>query len=379
MVVAGGSVAGLTFAAEAARRGREVLVLEEDPEIGEPEKCDGLISLRGLRMYGYAPSTDCVQSQIFKAAIHSPSGTTVEISTDRLDIFVLDRSKYDKQLLSKAEDWGAVVKSGKRVNDVVATENAIRAKADQIYESSLFVDATGPAAAVKQKRDGIMPAAKYEVEGDWFEEHKVEVFIDQERYPGFFVWVIPTGKRMAKVGVAGRGINTFKTLDSFLSDKDQRVVRKVAAPIYIGGPVQQFVSGRNVNVGESAGLVKPTTAGGILTSVASSVIAARWSDEALQQDNLGLLERYQLDWETRFGKEFQMMKRMRRVYENLSNDDIDAVLDALSSPKVLEKLSSSDFDFHASSVLGALGLRGLLKVAKAVAGAGVKELVEFLK
>ena len=43
----GGSVAGLGFAAEASKRGLSVLVLEEDKEIGEPEKCDGLVTPEG--------------------------------------------------------------------------------------------------------------------------------------------------------------------------------------------------------------------------------------------------------------------------------------------------------------------------------------------
>jgi flavin-dependent dehydrogenase len=36
VVVGGGSVGGLSFAAEAASGGLKVLVLEEDPEVGEP-------------------------------------------------------------------------------------------------------------------------------------------------------------------------------------------------------------------------------------------------------------------------------------------------------------------------------------------------------
>ena len=38
VIVAGGSIAGLAFAAEAEKRGLKVTVFEEHKEIGEPEK-----------------------------------------------------------------------------------------------------------------------------------------------------------------------------------------------------------------------------------------------------------------------------------------------------------------------------------------------------
>jgi hypothetical protein len=39
------------------------------------------------------------------------------------------------------------------------------------------------------------------------------------------------------------------------------------------------------------------------------------------------------------------------------------------------KLSKSDFDFHASALLGALGITGLLRVAKVVASAEVRSIL----
>jgi hypothetical protein len=63
------------------------------------------------------------------------------------------------------------------------------------------------------------------------------------------------------------------------------------------------------------------------------------------------------------------MLRLRRVLEKLSNADMEALMDSLATPKLKSKLSRSDFDFHASGLLGALGVQGVLKVAKVVASA----------
>ncbi len=373
VLVAGGSIAGLTFAAEAAGRGASVLVAEEHSEVGEPEKCDGLVSLRGLKKYGYQPHSEVVQNRIASALIHSPADEHFSINASSLDVVVLDRSAFDKQVAAAASSEGANVVTGVRVTSSVEKADHVESRVgEDVFRSSYFVDATGPASS---PRRGILPAAKYEVEGDWVKEHVVEVFLDAVKYPGYFAWVIPFGRHRAKVGAAGYGISPFKALDAFLADRRSTILRRVSAPIYVGGPAPTFVRGRRILVGESAGQVKPTTAGGIMTSVAGAVTAAKWTCESLRRNDPGLLANYQAEWESAFLKEMRTMLRLRGVLEKLSNDDLEAIITALAAPKLTKKLSQSDFDFHATALLGALGVQGLLRVAKVVASAEVRSLL----
>ena len=372
-VVAGGSVAGLAFAAEAAKRGISVLVAEEHQEIGEPEKCDGLVSLRGLRRFGFAPRRDVVQNEIASGVFHSPNGKEVAANATALDVVVLDRSEYDKQIAERAESWGAVIVRGTRVRGHLEKGQGVEVDlGGETVEARYYIDATGPTSA---PRRGILPAAKYEIEADWLRERSVEVFLDAVKYPGFFAWVIPYAPGRAKVGVAGRGINSFAALDEFLSTRPHRLLRRVPAPIYIGGPTAAFVKGRRVLVGESAGQVKPTTAGGIMTSIAGAVLAARWVSDSVQLKDPDQLTRYQQDWNARFLKEMKSMLRLRGVFERLSNDDIDSLLSVVATPKLLSKLSQTDFDFHASALMGTLGVGGLLRIARLLASAGARALL----
>ena len=373
VVVAGGSIAGLAFAAEASMRGARVLVAEEHPEIGEPEKCDGLVSIRGLRKYGYPPEDGVVQSRIASAVLHSPSGREAAVSAASLEVVVLDRSRFDKQAARAATDGGAEVRPGVRVSSAVEKDGGMEVDVGgSLVRSKYYVDATGPSSS---HRRGILPAAKYEVEGDWIREHIVEVFMDADLFPGFFAWVIPYGKHLAKVGAAGRGINPFRALDGFLSARPSTVLRRVSAPIYVGGPRARFVEGKRIFVGESAGQVKPTTAGGIMTSIAGAAIAAKWTAASLERNKPSLLENYQAEWELAFLKEMKTMLRLRGVLEKLSNADLDAVIATLASPRLLQKLSSTDFDFHGTAILGALGMPGLFRIARVVASAEVRSLL----
>jgi geranylgeranyl reductase family protein len=373
VVVAGGSIAGLTFAAEAAKRGAKVLVAEDHQEIGEPEKCDGLVSLRGLRKYGYPPKVGVIQNEIVSALMHSPMGRQFAVNAMALEVVVLDRSAYDKQIAEMATSNGAEIRTGVRVASSLEKEGFVEARfGDHVVHSKYFVDATGPSSSLRR---GILPAAKYELEGEWVRGHVVELFMDADFYPGFFAWVIPFGKHLAKVGAAGRGISPFKALDAFLSHRESRVLRRVSAPIYVGGPSPRFVEGRRIFVGESAGQVKPTTAGGIMTSMAGAVMAAKWVSAALESDRPELLFNYQVEWESAFLREMRAMLRLRGVLEKLSNADIEALLSVLAAPKLVQKLSRTDFDFHATALLGALGVQGLLRVARVVASAEVRSLI----
>jgi digeranylgeranylglycerophospholipid reductase len=373
VVIAGGSIAGLTFAAEAAKRGLSVLVAEEHDEIGEPEKCDGLVSLRGLKRYGHPPRPDVVQNEIASGVIHSPLGKYFAINATALDVVVLDRSAYDKQVADEARANGAEIATGERVSGFLQTQDGVSVDVGQeTVTAGYYVDATGPSSS---HRGRILPAAKYELEGDWVRERVVEVFLDAERFPGFFAWVIPFGRHLAKVGAAGFGISPFKALDTFLADKPHNVLRKVSAPIYIGGPVPRFAVGRRVLVGESAGQVKPTTAGGIMTSVVGAVMASHWVAESIRLGDPEQLSNYQRDWEAHFLREMRVMLRLRRVFGRLSNPDLDALVATVATPKLVLRLSQTDFDFHATALLGALGIQGLLRIAGVVASSEIRLLL----
>lgn len=371
-IVGGGSIAGLTFATEAAKRGLSVLVVEEHESIGEPEKCDGLVSLMGLRTYGHLPRKEAIQSSVSQGVVHSPGGKALTVGARTLEVVVLDRSEFDRQAADEAEAAGAQVMKGKRATLMESGAHATVKVGSEVLSCRYYIDATGPASS---PRTGIIPAAKYEVEADWIREGVVEVFLDAEKYPGFFAWVIPFGPNKAKVGAAGKGISSFHALDVFLSGRKHKLLRRVPAPIYVGGPVRPFVFGHKILVGESAGMAKPTTAGGIVTSIAGAVFAARWLAESIQSKDPALLDNYQRDWDARYGKEMRNMLRLRGVFEKLSNGEIDSLVSALSTPSMVAKLSETDFDFHGTALLGALGVTGLLKMAKVVASAEARSLL----
>ena len=199
VVIAGGSVAGLLAAREIAKDGHTALVLEEGFEIGTPEHCGGLVSKKALTELGVELSTKSFDSKIDTAKIFSSDGKYFEIDSTKQQIIVVNRRELDKQIARQAKDAGAtiLVKTSfqeKTPNGVSTSNGDINCK--------YFIDCRGVTALANKDRDGIYLTAQYEVYADWINDGVVEVYLDQEKYPGFFAWIIPSGNGVGKVGVS---------------------------------------------------------------------------------------------------------------------------------------------------------------------------------
>jgi flavin-dependent dehydrogenase len=104
-------------------------------------------------------------------------------------------------------------------------------------------------------------------------------------------------------------------------------------------------------------------------------MAAHWVSESLRLDDSDLLSNYQRDWEARFLQEMKTMLRLRGVFRKLSNPDLDALVATFATPKLIRRLSQADFDFHASALLGMLGIQGLLRIGGVMASSEVRSLL----
>ena len=373
VVIAGGSVAGLLCAREIASKGFSVLVIEEDYEIGTPEHCGGLVSLSGLEELGVIPFKKTFDHMVESAKITSPNGNSFTINSKNQKVIEISRRELDKQIAFQAQKNGAIIKV--RTSFQELTDKGIRSNEDEIA-CKIFVDARGVSSLIHKDRTGILSSAQYEIYADWIKKGKVEVIFDQEKYPGFFAWVIPSGEGKGKVGVAGRGIKVAETLDNILKSKGEfSTIRKIFAPIWIKGPIKNFVEGKTVIIGDAAGQAKPTTAGGIFTSGMGGVYAGQAISEFLKTNNREELEQYQNKWTARFGKEFEKQVLARKILERIDNNTINKLFETIT-PEIISEISEKDdFDFHTGSIIRLLGLKGSIKTAQTLIGGEIKKLL----
>ena len=373
VVVAGGSVAGLLSAREISSKGFSVLVIEEDYEIGTPEHCGGLVSIAGLEKLGIIPFRKTFDHMIRSAEITSPNGKKFTINSKKQKVIEISRRELDKQIAFQAQKNGAVIKVRTSFQEI--TDTGIRTNEEKI-DCKIFVDARGVSSLIHKDRTGILSSAQYEIYADWIKKGKVEVIFDQEKYPGFFAWVIPSNEGKGKVGVAGKGINVSETLNEILKEKGQfSIIRKIYAPIWIKGPIEKFVEGKTVIVGDAAGQAKPTTAGGIYTSGMGGVYAGQAISKFLKTNEISDLQDYQKKWTEQFGKEFEKQLFARKLLERLDNQTIDKLFESIT-PEITNEISETeDFDFHTSSIIKLLGIKGSLKTAQTLISAEFKKIL----
>jgi digeranylgeranylglycerophospholipid reductase len=239
VIIAGGSVSGLFAAREIASRGHSVLVLEEDPEIGTPEHCGGLVSIDAMRNLGVVPRSSTIQNQVTAAKICSPS-KSFQLNTAGQRVVVIERREFDKQVAFQSTRAGANIRTkcsllGAKYTADSADECFRIVTSDGRLQCQYLVDARGIASLVQNDRSGILIAAQYEVCAPWIQKDTVIVEFDSIKYPGFFAWIIPIGDGRGKVGVAGRNINAARSIASFLASRGNQysVIRNIFAPIWV--------------------------------------------------------------------------------------------------------------------------------------------------
>lgn len=372
LVVVGGSIAGLSTAREASKYGIKTLVLEEDLEIGTPEHCGGVVSLNALLDLGIIPN-NIILNNIKIAKIYSPSKKSIEMPAK--GIVAIDRRKLDKQIAKQAIMNNAEIALNTLMLDYEVREDHVRVRTNKdTIEAKLLVDARGCKVILQEDKNGAVISAQHEISADWIDD-RVEVYLDNDIYPAFFAWLIPNGTYLARAGVAGRSINSANTLNKFLEEKGRySFIKYVYAPIWIKGPLRKFVNNRVIRVGDAAGQTKPTTGGGIYSCGMAGILAGNAIAEALCNNDLALLHRYEEEWFARFGKEFDRMLLARRVFERLDNKAIDSIFNSIDD-NIIKDIADTDFDFHSNALIKMLGISKGLSIAKSILGSEVRRLL----
>jgi digeranylgeranylglycerophospholipid reductase len=353
VVVAGGSVSGLFAARELASRGVSVIVLEEDHEIGTPEHCGGVVSLQGLNALGILPDGNVVQNNIINAQIKTRS-SQISVNAANQNVLVIDRRLFDKQVARQAQREGAVIRtrcSFRSIEEDSSDAFIVKASDGDIH-CHYVVDGRGIGSLSSMNKGNIIPSAQFEIYAEWIIGDEVEVFFDSDLYPGFFAWVIPIGDGMGKVGVAGRAINVSKSITNFIKSRGDNfsIIRKIFAPIWVGGPIESFVQGRVLKVGDCAGQTKPSTAGGIYSCGVAGIIAGRTIYDSIRRNDPSYLHNYERDWRLMFESEFKKLLFARKILERLDNRALDEIFRSFRSNKLQETIRTTDFDFHSNAL-----------------------------
>ncbi len=274
MLIVGGGPAGLTASVEGAKSGFHVTLLEKN-SIGDNINCgEGFYD--SLKLLG-KPSCG-VKYRV--NSIHFKLINTYRIDKIPLDIWMLDRQKWQSGLAEKANSWGVEIKENyplqnERIEDL-----------SQDYTG--VIDARGSVAVNEYWPEPHYPGRaqtyQMQLEGDFnflYPCYKIGL---EDHFLGYY-WIFPKSQELANVGVGwfepkksrSHGLSLKSELHKILIKENMQHYRinkssGGAIPV-IPSPCPQ--KGNILATGDAAGLASPLHGGGIDIACISGYLAAR--------------------------------------------------------------------------------------------------------
>jgi digeranylgeranylglycerophospholipid reductase len=169
----------------------------------------------------------------------------------------------------------------------------------------------------------------------------VRVFVGRAVAPSFFAWLIPAGGGMARLGIGcGDGARPATHLRR-LVEAYPALFRGMEVCSYSGGLIplvtlDRIVADNVMLVGDAAGQIKPTSGGGIYTSLVGARHCARVAAEALTRGDVraAALAPYQTAWEADMGGEMSRGWDLRAAVLDLSDAELDRLVGILRSARL---------------------------------------------
>lgn len=371
-IVIGAGPAGLLAANEIAKKGYTVQVLEEHNRVGEPDHCAGLLSTSGLERLGIKLPKDIVQNTVAGARIYSPAGHSIVIERGKREANVIDRKQFDAWLASRAIESGAEITTEVKGKEFVRENDKIKgirvdSEKDLEINARAFVIAEGSRCRLSGsvglpvvKKSSKYPAFQYEVSGVDIDENIVEMFYGKRVAPGFFAWIIPLGERRARIGLAARDkskirLNAVMRHHSIISErmKGAKIERSLGGIVLVGMPISKMTMNNVVAVGDTAGIVKATTGGGVILGGMTARVAGKIVADSLSTDEAikSRLSRYDKECKSMVFKELRMMHLAQLALTSLDDKGLDSVIKDAGSMGLLDIVKrEGDMDFQGNVI-----------------------------
>lgn len=367
VIVIGGGPVGSRVAFKLAEYGYKIMVIERKESQEEPVCCTGIIGMECVRRF------DVEESVIYRrfngAGIFSPSGNLLSLRREEPQACIVDRSAFNDLFAMRAGERGAEYLPGNQVRRIIVGRNSVRVESagrggdSDSFEARAVVIATGFGGLLTERLGlgtlgDFAGGAQAEVKVDKLEE--LEVYLGRKVAPGFFAWLVPTSPGRALVGLLSRQKTGYylKKLVTFLADQGK--INGPETDLYSAGvplgPLPRTYTDRVLVVGSAAGQVKPTTGGGIYYGLLCADIAADNLRRGLENDNLtsaGLAD-YEREWKKTLSREMRIGRWGRKLFELLSDRQIERIFSLVKSngiDKVLSEADDLSFDWHGKALL----------------------------
>jgi flavin-dependent dehydrogenase len=274
ILVVGGGFSGLLLASRIP--GSEVF--EENPSIGVPPHCTGLVSWDTIRVIG-SPARDSIVSSYKYIRVLNTAGKDIAVLKPSQRIYKLDRILLERLLAKEAGDMGSKIHTRARVVSV-DFEGGIAVHGKEGFRrvvGSMVAIAEGSLGTISRrlglsrKQDLLIGIQGYARTSKNIDEDEVLVSVDDRIFNGFFGWLVPLGSREAVVGMASSlrsySNRAFRIYLAVLRKlgylRDDSLRGTYGGLIVRGYPLTNHYRDRVIAIGDAAGFAKPFSGGGL--------------------------------------------------------------------------------------------------------------------
>jgi digeranylgeranylglycerophospholipid reductase len=359
-----------------AERGHDVVLVEEHDTSGVPVHCTGLLGDDAFDEFDLPKDT--ILGFASAARFWAGDGGSVLVASERVKAAVIDRALFDQAMSRKAIAAGVEVQLGWRAEEMQVGDShvAVRNASGTAVAARACVLACGANYRFHRQLGLGMPRAylqSAQLETPFPASSQIEVKFGREVAPKGFAWLVPfqrAAESYARIGVmcADEGGSRF---DGFVRAlcAEQGIDPETLAParrkVLPLGPVSKTFASRVLAVGDAAGLVKPTTGGGIFYGLISGSLAAESLDASLRRDRLGEsdLKSYETRWRQRLGPDIRIGLAFRRLAERFDDRAINSVIQLARVDGIVPLLKeTASFNWHRQAALALLNHAAFRKI-----------------
>ncbi len=326
VLIVGGGPAGSLSAIEIGSRSEDhnITILEEHTLPGFPVQCAGLISEDCYSRLRNHASSKCHLRDIKGAYLFSPDGNHIKME-GRSKAVVIERKVLDSELLRRASSYAAV-KSKTRFEGANLDSSGRRAitsspQGSQQLPYDILIGADGCTSSVARtfgfERPEFLSAIQVECEFEPIDPRFVELFFGSEYTDSFFGYAIPIDESTARVGVVAR--ENPSTFLGNMVEKHPSVSRRVnprkITELNAGAiptNIIDFVKDNVALIGDSGGMVKPYTGGGLYYHLIAAEVLGKM---------FPALQEFKKEYLDKMEREYKVGSKILNMYSSLSDEE----------------------------------------------------------
>lgn len=359
VLIVGAGPIGIYVSIQLAKSGFDVLVVEEDEQVGKPRFCTGLISKDAFDKFSLPKSA--IENKFNSAWFFSPLGAKVYFKNKSIEIYATDRSAFDHGLYLQAEKAGVkfLLKCrclGLKIDSDYVSANVFFDGKEAVVKSGVVVLATGIKYNLHRNvglasPPNFLDCSQVQVSGNG--DGEIEIFLGSSIAPHSFAWIVPLKEKKMRIGLSTHK-NSIVFLKSFLknlklkgrvNEENYNITRR---PVPLGS-IGRTYTNRILAVGDAAGQVKPTTGGGIYFGLMCADLAALTIINAFRKNDFSssFLRHYEINWKKKIEFDLTMGLYLRKLLNNFSDEQIEKLLQFFLQQPTRELIEKHvDFNHH---------------------------------